>query len=429
MLLKGVHVNGKFRNSGPIGFLGWVTVVFLVLHIINVCARPQSGNLIVGNENEFISAIQKVTAGDTLIIANGTYLDWSLSITVNGTPDSLITIRPETEHGVWFSASTTADKPLFKLAGSNFTFEGFVFKDISFSKSIVELNGTQNVRITNCQFQNITGNGRERRMLVLNGNADSNEIDHCAFIDNDRVQTLTLRVAPHEVPKNTHIHHNIFKNLNLKAGGEGSETLQVAQTSNQNDFEYLKLNTLVENNHFENIRGDAETVSNKSNYNIYRNNTFINTNQFVLRGGHYCIVTNNTFSDSNGPAIRIYGSGHRIENNIIKNPSGNGITMCYGMGSGIHAKTLRITTTDCLVDNNFIENAGGYGIFLGDGKGTDYSDHINKARWNTGVIQNIPASGNTITSNTIINSKEKPIELAGAVNNIIANNRYNNQNH
>src|SRR5690606_1559482 len=123
--------------------------------------------------------------------------------------------------------------------------------------------------------------------------------------------------------------------------------LQVAQTGIQNDFGELKLNTLVENNHFENIRGDAETVSNKSNNNIYRHNIFINTNQFVLRSGHNCIVANNTFSGSNGPAIRIYGSGHRIEDNSIKNPAGNGITMCYGMGSGIHAKTLRIATTDC----------------------------------------------------------------------------------
>src|SRR5690606_29139840 len=110
------------------------------------------------------------------------------------------------------------------------------------------------------------------------------------------------------------------------------------------------------------------------------------------------------------------------------NPSGNGITMCFGMGSGIHAKTLRIATTECVVKNNLIEHAGGYGIFFGEGKGTDYSDHKNRADWNTGVVQNIPASGNTITSNTIIDSKERPIELAGAINNIITDNRYGKHN-
>jgi hypothetical protein len=94
------------------------------------------------------------------------------------------------------------------------------------------------------------------------------------------------------------------------------------------------------------------------------------------------------------------------------------------MGYGIYAKTLRITTTDCVVKNNTIENTGGYGIFLGEGKGTDYSNHLKRALWNTSAIQNIPASGNTISSNRIINSTGKPIELAGAINNIIKYNRY-----
>jgi len=403
---------------------GNLVVVFLFLLIITACASPQSKVLIVSNENEFKSAIHKISAGDTLIIKNGTYFNWSVLAPLHGTPNNLITIRPEKKDGVIFSTSKTADKPIFKLSGSNFIFKGFVFKDIVFRKSIVELNGTRNARITNCQFQDITGDGRERRIFILNGASDSNEIDHCLFKNNDRVQTLTIRVSPGQVPRYTHIHHNIFKNLNLKAGGEGSETLQVAQTGNHNDFEELGLNTLVEYNHFENIRGDAETVSNKSNYNMYQHNTFINTNQFVLRGGHYCTVVNNTFSNSNGPAIRIYGSNHRIEKNIIKYPSGNGITICYGMGSGIHAKTLRITTTDCIVKNNIIDHAGGYGIFLGEGKGTDYSDHKNRALWNTGAIQNIPASGNIISSNSIINSTKKPIELAGSINNRIEDNRY-----
>jgi len=422
--MKGFYANGNKRVPKTIVFLGYLIVALLILSISYACVRPQSMVFVVSNENEFKAAIQRISAGDTLIIKNGVYLDWSVLVPNKGTPASLITIRSQTEFGVSFSTSKIADKPIFKLTGSNLIFKGFVFKDISFSKSIVELNGTQNVRFAKCQFLNITGEGRERRLLILNGAADNNEIDHCLFKNNDMVQTLTLRVAPHKIPRNTHIHHNIFKNLNLKAGGEGSETLQIAQTGIHNDFGNMKLNTLVEYNHFENIRGDAETVSNKSNYNIYRNNTFINTNQFVLRAGHYCSVVNNTFSNSNGPAIRIYGSKHRIENNIIKNPSGNGITMCYGMGSGIYAKTLRITTTDCVVKNNTIKNTGGYGIFLGEGKGTDYSNHLKRALWNTGAIQNIPASGNTISTNRIINTTGKPIELAGAINNIIKYNQY-----
>src|SRR5690606_19766970 len=140
---------------------------------------------------------------------NGTYFNWSVLAPLHGTPNNLITIRPEKKDGVIFSTSKTADKPIFKLSGSNFIFKGFVFKDIVFRKSIVELNGTRNARITNCQFQDITGDGRERRIFILNGASDSNEIDHCLFKNNDRVQTLTIRVSPGQVPRYTHIHHNI----------------------------------------------------------------------------------------------------------------------------------------------------------------------------------------------------------------------------
>ena len=94
------------------------------------------------------------------------------------------------------------------------------------------------------------------------------------------------------------------------------------------------------------------------------------------------------------------------------------------MGSGIKVRTHRITSTNSIVKNNLIEGAGEYGIFLGEGKGTDYSGHKNAKRWNTGVIQDIPPSGNSITSNKIVNSKNKPIEIAGAAKNVIVNNVY-----
>jgi hypothetical protein len=100
---------------------------------------------------------------------------------------------------------------------------------------------------------------------------------------------------------------------------------------------------------------------------------------------------------------------------MINNPSGNGITRCYGLGSGISANTHRITITDCIIQNNAIENTGAYGIFLGEGKGTDNSQHKNRARWNSGVQQNIPPIGILVTNNKIINCIELDIETAGVL--------------
>jgi hypothetical protein len=72
--------------------------------------------------------------------------------------------------------------------------------------------------------------------------------------------------------------------------------------------------------------------------------------------------------------------------------------------------TLELKT---IVEDNHFENAGAYGIFLGEGKGTDYSAHKNRAPWNSGVTQNIPPVGILITNNKIINCKELDIETAG----------------
>ena len=400
-----------------------ILAVFIFALFINNCTTFNR-SVLVDDEDEFLSAMETISPGDTIFIKDGVYYDWSVLLDAQGTPNNKITIKPESENGVVFSTSKLSKTHTIKVTGKHLVFDGFIFKDILFDQSMFVLEASKHVQVTNCKFQKILGEGRERRMFIVHGNAQNNEIDNCTFENNDRVQTLTIRVGELGLPINTHIHHNTFLNLNLNAGGEGSETVQLSQTTRGYNYKELCLKNIVEYNHFENIRGDAETLSNKSNENIIRNNTFVNCNQLVLRGGHNCLVEDNKLVDSNGPAIRMYGSGHVIQNNSILNPSGNGITMCYGLGSGKEAQTHRITTTNCIVKNNIIDGAGEYGIYLGEGKGTDYTEHKNAKSWNTGLIQDIPPSGNSISSNRIINSKKKSIELAGAINNIIINNHY-----
>jgi hypothetical protein len=186
------------------------------------------------------------------------------------------------------------------------------------------------------------------------------------------------------------------------------------------------MQAVVEHNYFENIAGDAETISNKSNENIIRSNTFLNTKSLVIRQGHNVSVEDNVLVNTTGPAIRVYGSGHSVRRNTIRLSEGDGIALNYGMGSGLEARTHRVTTTDGHFTDNIIENAGANGIFLGYGKDTDYTGHKNEKKWNTGVLQNIPPSGNVITGNTIMGSKLAAIETAGATENSIRANSIRN---
>ena len=134
------------------------------------------------------------------------------------------------------------------------------------------------------------------------------------------------------------------------------------------------------------------------------------------------VVEDNVLVRTTGPAIRVHGSGHKIRRNTIQSPDGDGIAINYGMGSGLEARTHRVTVTDSRFTDNVIKNAGENGIFLGYGKGKDYSGHKREKQWNTGAIQNIPPSGNLISGNVISGSELAAIEVAGATGNTIEGN-------
>jgi parallel beta-helix repeat protein len=283
---------------------------------------------------------------------------------------------------------------------------------------------TQGARFINNDLGNVEGGENIGRMVLLTGNGADNVFANNTFHDCENVLALSVRMPDSGISKRSHIHHNVFKGLNMNRGGEGTTTVQLA-SSGRLPYEDLLMQAVVEYNYFENIMGDAETISNKSNENTIRHNTLINTKSLVIRQGHNVTVEDNVLVNTTGPAIRMHGSGHKVNRNTIKSSKGDGIALTYGMGSGLEARTHRVAVTDGRFSDNLIENAGANGIFLGYGKGNDLSGHKREKQWNTGVLQNIPPSGNVITGNTITNSKLAAIEMAGASENIIKNNTIN----
>jgi hypothetical protein len=381
-----------------------------------------AGNHLVATEVDFIASMTNARPGDEVVIKNGTYANWSVEIEADGNKDEPIVIRPETRGGVVFTSDGVLKKPMFTFTGSHIDFDGFTFRDIPLDAHLFTFLATRNVRFINNDLGNIQGAESIGRMVLLVGDGDDNVFANNTFHDCENVLALSVRMGDDGISKRSHIHHNVFRNLNMNRGGEGTTTVQLA-SSGRLAYEKLLMQAVVEDNYFENIMGDAETISNKSNENTIRNNTFINTKSLVVRQGHNVIVEDNVLVNTTGPAIRVHGSGHIVRRNTIKNPSGDGIALNYGMGSGIEARTHRVTATDGHFTENIIENAGAHGIFLGYGKDTDYTGHKNENKWNTGALQHIPPSGNVIAGNTITGSKLAAIETAGATDNTIRDNR------
>jgi len=89
----------------------------------------------------------------------------------------------------------------------------------------------------------------------------------------------------------------------------------------------LEVRTVFEYNTIENFYGrTAETISNKSSYNIYRYNKFTNSGGGIgLRAGNYNQVYGNSWKGGSGTvSIFIKGSYNLIANNIIDRPNGRG---------------------------------------------------------------------------------------------------------
>jgi len=89
--------------------------------------KGKGGSLeyLIHNEQEFNSISQQIKPGDQVMIANGTYVPWSLIINTNGTADQPITIQAETTGKVVFTGDVA--QPVFKLTGSYTILRGITF--------------------------------------------------------------------------------------------------------------------------------------------------------------------------------------------------------------------------------------------------------------------------------------------------------------
>lgn len=125
--------------------------------------------------------------------------------------------------------------------------------------------------------------------LSLNGS--HHRVDHNAFTGQNHIGvTNVVRLAG-----KSNGHHRIDHNYyGQRAAGDGNgyETIRIGTGANS----HVDAHTIVEHNVFEELDGEIEIISNKSNKNIYRFNTFRNSSgTLTLRQGNQCLVDSNFF--------------------------------------------------------------------------------------------------------------------------------------
>ena len=309
------------------------------------------------NSAQQLNAISKqVHGGDEIVWANGSYTDQDIVFrSLNQNEDALpITLRAQSPGKVRFTGSSR-----LRIKGNHLIVSGFDFYGGSIPSQWVILfdEETNHCRLTQTRIHDKNGDGHKAKWVVIYG--ENHEIDNNTFTKKtveDNLMTVRLDGIDPVKGANHHIHQNYFADRPQGTDKNGWEILRVgdSKTSMQ------AARVVVEKNLFEKCDGEIEVISNKSCFNRYENNTFVNCKgQLTLRHGNDCIVRDNVFMGNGhelNSGIRVIGQRHLVEGNHLEKLGGEeyrgSLVLVNGMKDGpLHGYA---PVKDCVIKNNLI---------------------------------------------------------------------------
>ena len=170
----------------------------------------------------------------------------------------------------------------------------------------------------------------------------NNQLDHCSLVGKSNFgPTVRVFLKGNEHSNNYHqIVYNHFGPRPRKGGPHG-ETMQIGASDTSMSPSY----TNVSNNFFDRCNGEVEIISNKSNFNEFRNNIFFESEgSLVLRHGNYCTIDGNVFIGNDNSefigGIRVINTGHWITNNYFYKIKGNEFRSALAVMNGIPKSPL-----------------------------------------------------------------------------------------
>ena len=96
-------------------------------------------------------AIEKAQPGDEIVVADGMYADWDVTVSCAGTEDEPIVIRAASRE------VKLVDESSFKVTGAYAVIQGFRFEDCRMLESCVLFDGATGCRVTDCEFEGAFG--------------------------------------------------------------------------------------------------------------------------------------------------------------------------------------------------------------------------------------------------------------------------------
>ncbi len=303
----------------PIRRVVAVAALLLSPHV----TRLSAGDIPVSSIAALQAAINAASPGDVIILADGTYLDNTITI---GTSD--ITVRPATHGGVFLNGTNA-----ITISGNAVTFSGFQFTSGSIPGIVITVSGDHDV-LTQLNFDSYSA----QKYINLQGQYD--EVSYCNFRNKpiSAPPGNLVHVAPNGVvPSYAKIRYCSFKDMPGAGGDNGNECIRIA---NGPQSTYL-CRTVVERCYFENTGpGDSEVISVKSRGNVIRFCTSINntSGNFCFRNGDSSVAYGNFFINAGGIRVKV-ANAIFCYNNYFQNCGDGKITApvkyVYDSGAGV----------------------------------------------------------------------------------------------
>ena len=265
-----------------------------------------------------ISKIQRfLKPGDTVVLEDGIWHNQRIELKVNGSEEQQIRITAQTPGQVIFNGNS-----YLSLKGSYAVVSGLMFRDGALKDKghIIRLNGSH-LRLTQSAIIDYNPDSIKTRYFWVSLAGHHHRVDH-NFFSGQNHSGVTTVVWLNEGPTGHHRIDNNYYGQRPPGDANGFETIRIGTGK----FSHLNTYVLVENNVFEESDGEIEIISNKSNYNVYRNNTFINSaGTLTLRQGSYNVVEGNYFLGQfrkGSGGVRVISTDQLIVNNHFESLAG-----------------------------------------------------------------------------------------------------------
>ena len=348
-------------------------ILFSVFILFIACDKKPLGiNTIKVSDVEALNnAIKDSKPGDNIILANGVWEDVEIKFIGEGTEDSPIVLKAETEGEVFIEGESNLE-----ISGNYLKVNGLFFRNghsptqnvIAFRTS--ESKVANNSSVSNCVILDFNNLERDQDNLWVQFYGKHNTLEHCYIAGKTNGgPTVRVDLKGNQSIRNYHkIVNNHFGPRPRKGGARG-ETIQLGSSFTS----MSPSNTTIANNLFEECNGEVEIISSKTNFNIIKNNVFYKSEgSVVTRHGNYCSIDGNYFigdgvNEQYG-GIRIVNTGHWVTNNLFYKLKGKNFRSPLAIMNGIPKSPLNRynQVTDVVVAyNTYVDSSSPWQFGVG----------------------------------------------------------------